>query len=223
MECRGGPAGGWLVAALLAVLSATAPARAEDFTVHMKNDEGKTATRYVSQKAVRDVSSYPIETDVIYRLDQGKTIRLDHKAKTYTETTPLAESQELSGQSAGGGKLPPGFAAPTMTKIGAGQPILGYATEEYAVKSFVGQSQVWVTTALAYPPGYPEMVAASLPPPLKAMFLGNKVQGLPLRSVTSVNLAGGASMSEIATAIEKGPIPPATFDPPAGYKKVQSQ
>ena len=48
------------MAAMLAVLSAAAPALAEDFTVHMKNDEGKTATRYVSQRAVRNVSSYPV-------------------------------------------------------------------------------------------------------------------------------------------------------------------
>jgi hypothetical protein len=224
MKRSRGSASHSLIAAVFAVLSTTATAvAAEDFTVHMKNDDGKTATRYVSQKAVRQVSAYPVETDVIYRLDQGKIIRLDHKAKTYTETTPAAESQGLSGQSAGAGKLPPGIAAPTVTKVGAGQPILRYATEEYTVKSFVGQSQVWVTTALAYPPGYNEIVTASLPPPAKAMFLGDKVQGFPLKTVTIVNLAGGASTSEIATAIDKGPIPPSTFEPPAGYKKVQAQ
>jgi hypothetical protein len=208
------------IAAIIAVLCTSAMARAEDFTVHMKNDEGKTATRYVSQKAVRDVSSYPVEVDVIYRLDQGKIIRLDHQAKTYAETTPAAEAQGLAGESAGIGKPPP---APTVTKVGAGPPILGYATAEYAVKSVVGLSQVWVATGLAYPPAYREMVLASLPPPAKAMFLGDKVQGFPLKTVTTVTLAGGISISEIATAIDKGPIPPATFEPPAGYKKVEPQ
>jgi len=224
MKLRGGSSSRWLVAAVFAVLSTTATSvAAEDFTARMQNDEGKTATRYVSQKAVRQVSAYPVETDVIYRLDQGKIIRLDHKAKTYTEATPAAASQAFSGQSPGGGKLPPALAAPTVTKVGAGQPILGYATDEYAIKSFMAHSQVWITTALAYPPGYSEMVAASLPPPAKAMFIGNKVQGFALKTVTTVNAAGGASTSEIATAIDKGPIPPSTFEPPAGYKKVQAQ
>jgi uncharacterized protein DUF4412 len=224
MKRSGGSSSRWLIAAFLAVLGTTATAlAAEDFTVRMQNDEGKPATRYVSQKAVRQVSSYPVETDVIYRLDQGKIIRLDHKAKTYTETTPAAASQAFSGQSPGGGKLPAGLSSSTVTRVGGGQPILGHATDEYAVKSFMGQSRVWVTTALAYPSGYAELVAASLPPPAKAMFLGNRVQGFALKTVTTLTAASGASTSEIATAIEKGPIPVSTFEPPAGYKKVQPQ
>jgi hypothetical protein len=220
MQRSGCRASGWLTAAMLAVLNTTAPALAEDFTVHMKNDEGKAATRYVSQRAVRNVSSYPVETDVIYRLDQGRIVRVDHQAKTYTEATPAAAGQlppDQSTESSGA------LAAPTVTRVGRGQAILGYATEEYAVQSVVGQVQAWVTTALAYPPKYNEMVTASLPPPVKAIFLGGRVQGVPLKTITTLKFAGGRSTSEIATAIEKGPIPPSTFEPPAGYKKLEPQ
>ena len=65
---------------------------AQDFTVRMKDQDGKTAIHYVSRNAVRNVSSNPVETDVIYRLDRGTIIRLNHQDKTYTEIT-LAQAR----------------------------------------------------------------------------------------------------------------------------------
>jgi hypothetical protein len=56
-------------------------------------ETAKRRRNYVSRNAVRAVSSNPIDTDVIYRLDTGKIITVDNKQKTYSETT-LAEARQ---------------------------------------------------------------------------------------------------------------------------------
>src|SRR5262249_36578236 len=51
----------------------------------MVDEDGKAATHYVSRIAVRNVSSSPVETDVIYRLDTGKMITLSHLGQVFKE------------------------------------------------------------------------------------------------------------------------------------------
>src|SRR5262249_8076207 len=141
-----------------------------DFTIQMRNEDGQTRTQYVSSHAVRSVASFPVETDVIYRLDENKIIWIDNKAKTYTEAT-LAELQAASQRSPAGQEVPERFKAmmtpPSVTREGAGETILGYSTEKYAIKSPLVQGETWVTTALKWPAGFRELVLASLPGPMK--------------------------------------------------------
>src|SRR5215475_7668618 len=71
---------------------------AQDFTVHMKDEDGKSvATRYVTRNAVRNVATFPAETDMIYRLDKGTIITVDNKKRTYSEAT-LAEIKQMAAQ-----------------------------------------------------------------------------------------------------------------------------
>jgi len=117
-----------ITATTAALVIASAATWAQDFTVQMKDQDGKTSTHYVSRNAVRDVSSAPVETDVIYRLDQGKIIKLNHQQKTYTETT-LAEAREqaekkASERGAQQQQMMAHFganAAPVVTKLGSGR------------------------------------------------------------------------------------------------------
>src|SRR5216684_2072585 len=113
---------------------------AQDFTVQMKDEDGRSiATHYVSRNAVRNVSSEPVDSDMIYRLDTGKIISLNHKQKTYGEIAAAEMRQLIEKKQVA---MSPekqeamrrlGFgAAATVTKIGAGETIAGYATEKYS-------------------------------------------------------------------------------------------
>jgi hypothetical protein len=227
MTCR------LMVATALFVMTSATLVAAQDFTVQLSNADGKTKTHFVSAKAVRNVSSYPIETDVIYRLDQGEIMTLDHKAKTYTEET-LAEARERASKTFEEieGTSPRqairsrmNLASPVVTKIGPDEAILGYATAKYALKSHLVQAEMWVAPALAFPPGFREAAAAAaLPAGLTAAADATQhVQGVALKTVAKLMLpmAKGITEIEVATAVDTKPIPASTFEPPSGYRRVQ--
>ena len=144
---------------------------AQDFTVHMNEGDGKASTYYVSRNAVRTVSSSPIDTDVIYRIDTGKIITLDNKQKTFSETT-LTEARQQAQKNQNSGEareaaevmraLGMNAGAVTVTRIGAGESIAGYPTEKYSAKTPFSQAELWVTPALQFPAGYDDMVTASV-------------------------------------------------------------
>ena len=226
---------GQFPSAIAMIILVSSMALAQDFTVHMKDQDGKAATHYVSRNAVRDVSSSPVETDVIYRLDKGTIITLNHKQKTYTEVT-LAEARQQAEKKAS--NMNPmqqqmmahmgGGAAPTVTKLGAGETIAGYPTEKYSIKAGIMQSQSWVTPALELPPGYFDMVIASVGSQvggfsqfMKAMKT-NQIKGYLLKSVGTSSMPTMQPMTQtnVATSVEKGQIPPSTFEPPAGYRRA---
>lgn len=211
-------------------------ANAQDFTVKMKEGDGKTSVYYVSRNAVRNVSASPVETDVIYRLDAGKIITVDNKQKTYSETTLAEARQQMqktqnsssSSGAAGTGKLGINPGAVSLTKIGPGETIAGYATESYSARTPFSQGEISVATALELPPGYYDMVTTSIGAQVggtAAFFNAMKsqqVRGFLLKMVmSSPNPAlKGIASTRVATSVEKSPIPAATFDPPAGYRKV---
>src|SRR5215469_3419915 len=86
---------GTLVRLAFAALGLIAAARrlsAQDFTIHMKMDDGSDGTTYyVSPDAIRRVT--PGATDVIDRIDRGTIIYLDHRTKTYKEGS-VAEAHD---------------------------------------------------------------------------------------------------------------------------------
>jgi hypothetical protein len=204
---------------------------AQDFTVRMKDQDGKIAVYYIARNAVRNVSSYPVETDVIYRIEQGKIITLNPKQKTYTEVT-MAEVREKMSTA----QIKPqqqemmhrmGLdAAPTITNLGAGETIAGYATEKYSIKTPLMQGESWIAPELEVPAGYRDMTAAFFAgqvPGIGQLFKGMKtVKGFVLKSAStsSMPMMKGVVFTEIATSVEKSPIPASTFEPPAGYTKV---
>ena len=209
---------------------------AQDFTVHMKDEDGKSiATRYVTRNAVRNVATFPAETDMIYRLDKGTIITVDNKKRTYSEAT-LAEIKQMAAQRESA--MTPqekmlmqrmGNGSATVTKIGAGETIAGYATEKYAVKSPTYQGEIWVAPSLDPPPGYYDMVSAFTSSVSGGMGLVIKelrekqIKGYLLKSTGTISFSPmmkGISYTETAGSIDKGSIPASTFDPPAGYQKV---
>jgi len=212
---------------------------AQDFTVHIKDQDGKTATHYVSRNAVRSVSSNPVETDVIYRLDRGTIIRLNHQEKTYTEMT-LAQARQQGEKNAGAANAQQammrrlgvtGGGATTITNIGPGETIAGYATEKYETKTPISQGEVWVAPALEAPPAYYDMSTSYAAAQMGAMgqivkeMREKQVKGFIVKMTGTGNMPmmKGIAFTQIATSVEKTSIPPSTFDPPAGYRKVSAE
>lgn len=212
---------------------------AQDFTVRMTDQDGKTAIHYVSRNAVRNVASNPIETDVIYRLDRGTIIRLNHQEKTYTEIT-LAEARQQGEKNAGTTNAQQammrrlgmtGGGATSVTKIGPGETIAGYTTEKYAAKTPMSQGELWVAPTLDAPAAYYEMWSSYAAAQMGSMgqivkeLREKQVKGFILKMSGTGNMPmmKGVSFTQVATSVEKAPIPPSTFDPPAGYRKVPAE
>jgi len=223
------------IAALLLALAGILAA--QDFTVRMKDQDGKTAIHYVSRNAVRNVASNPIDTDVIYRLDTGKIIRLDHKTKTYNETT-LAEVRQQAEKNRGSMSEQQNVmrrlgmsGAVTVTKVGPGETIAGYATERYSTKTPITQGEVWVAPALDAPAAYYDMSTSDAAAQLGSMgqivkdLRAQQAKGFILKLTGTANMpmAKGISFTQVATSVEKGAIPPSTFEPPVGYRKVSPE
>lgn len=212
---------------------------AQDFTVRMKDQDGKIAIHYVSHNAVRNVASNPVETDVIYRLDRGTIIRLNHQEKTYTETT-LAQARQQMEKNTGAANAQQammrrlgmtGGGATSVTEIGPGETIAGYATERYATKTAISQGEVWVAPTLEAPAAYYEMSSSYAAAQMGSMgqivkeLREKQIKGFILKMTGTGNMAmmKGISFTQVATSVEKAPIPPSTFEPPAGYRKVSAE
>lgn len=226
------------VMAAAVVLISTHFASAQDFTVQMMDEQGKVvATRYISQHAARNVSTYPTDSDIIYRMDTGKIISVNNKQKTYGEITAaeLRERMEkkesvLSPQQkelmqrfgmAGG--------SATLTKIGPGETIAGYATEKYAVKGPTLQGEIWVAPGLEAPAGYYDMVTSFAVSQVGGVgtiyrqLREKQVKGYLLKMTGTASaspMTKGVSFTQQAKSVEKRPIAASIFEPPAGYQRV---
>jgi len=224
----------WLVSLAAILVASVQILPAQDFTVRTKDQDGKTAIHYVSRNAVRDVASNPVEFDIIYRLDTGKIIRLNHHAKTYAEITPAEARQQtekkagMSAQQAMMRRSGNNSWTVSVTKIGAGGTIAGYATEKYATKTPITEGEVWVAPALEAPPAYYDISNSYTAAQTGSMgqigkeLQARQVKGFPLKMVgtATMPMMKGMSFTQVAISVEKAPIPPSTFDPPAGYRKV---
>src|SRR6201993_2059106 len=124
------------IAAVAIIYGAAATALiAQDFTIHMKGDNGVDGTTYyVSANAIRRTT--PGISDVIDRMDRGTIIYLNHRNKTYHEI-PAAEAHAKIAE--GMNNIDPqkkavlqqyGLDKPAqLTKIGPGENIAGYPAE----------------------------------------------------------------------------------------------
>ena len=220
------------VAATLIVLAQILPA--QDFTVQMKDEDGRSiATHYISRNAVRNVSSEPVDSDIIYRLDTGKIITLNHKQKTYgeiaaAEMRQLIEKKQVSmspEKQEAMRRLGFGGSA-SVTKIGAGETIAGYATEKYSAKTPMTQGEIWVAPALEVPPAYYDMLTSLVTAQVGGMgliFKGLKekqIKGYLLKSVATITanpMRKGATFTQVAASVDRSPIPASKFAIPAGY------
>jgi hypothetical protein len=144
-----------------AAFAAVSPSQsAQGFTLRMRADGGDTSVYYVSQNAVRYTNAAN-KADVVYRLDQNAVITLDARSKTYRKVSP-SEARSQAGRS--GGPIPAqqqemfrrfGFdATPTVTRLGPGETIAGYATEKYLVATRAIRVEISVAPSLEMPAAY---------------------------------------------------------------------
>ena len=223
--------------ALLAGLAAL-PAAAEDLTIVSSVTAGKgaplTATQYISTDKMRTSDG---RMDTIFDVASGRMIHIDHKKKTYWETS-LAEMREQFAEVEKMLDENPmmatmlGAATTVEVQKGSGtREVAGYTCEQYLM-SF-GQKfkfEIWATPGLQAPDEYydaKKMVYASIGPTAnrfdKLYEEMKKIDGFPLYTKVDTSIMGMniKSVSE-ATEVRKRPIPAGTFEPPAGYKKKKS-
>lgn len=202
-----------------------------------------TGTEYYSQNAIRMNQSDG--NDTIIRFDSEKLITIDNNKKTYTEMTFAQLEQMLNklgeqlGAQMGGNpeqlksmlKMM-GITDTTfsITKVGPGETIAGYATDKYLIKGPL-EMEIMAATDLQIPSAYYDVLKMRMPSipmlDLKQMFDEmKKIEGFPLKTVQSMNLEimkMEIKNTKEVTSIEKGAIPASTFEIPEGYTLVEAQ
>jgi hypothetical protein len=215
----------------LALLTiASAATAADQYTVRMNGPNGPL-TLYVSPTAVRRTEP-GFHVDVIYRLVDGKILYIDNEKKTYSEVS-LDEARQHGTKAAT--EMSPqqkammtkmGVGAPaSVTKIGPGETIAGFATEKYVMKTPAVETEILAAPTLTVPNGYYDMARASAGAIGAAAQPGEAlktIKGMILKRVGTMTM-NNVTASEVTTAVDTHPIPPATFTPPARYKKVPKE
>jgi hypothetical protein len=199
-----------------------------------------TTVNYLSGNTFKYSSSDGM--DSIVRLDEGKMISVDNNKKTYTEITfkqlqetadalnsAMSQDKEGSAQAMAAMRKMMGGGADvpiSVTKLGAGESIAGYATEKYLVKGPM-EMEIWAAPDLKIPPQYFDTMKARMPRnpmfDFSKMFEEmKKINGYPVKQITTMKIMGMETKSTtIVTAVDKGAIAKSVFDVPAGYKKVE--
>jgi len=195
-----------------------------------------TGTDYFSKNAARMKSSDG--NDTIIRFDTQKFIMIDNKKKTYSEMT-FNQLQEAAGKAAAAlgdvsseemaimkkmmGQIATSF---TVTKVGPGETIAGYATEKYLLKGPM-DIEIYSAATLKIPAAYYDVMKIRMPAnPLfdlgKMYDEMKKINGIPLKTVSTTKMMGTEmKTTKLVTSIEKGAIPASVFEEiPAGYKLV---
>lgn len=222
----------------LVALAVALPAAAEDLTVVSKVSVGKgkesTSTQYITAEKVRTSDG---QNDTVLDYASGKMVMIDHKEKSYFETS-LAEMsaklEELEAQMKGNPMLEKMFGQigeVTVTKLDGKKAIAGYETQQYQLT--MGDSMafdLWAAPGLAAPHQYFDARKAqyvSMGPMGKRfarMFEEmKKIEGFPLATSMSMKMMGVKQETTTeATEVKKGAIPAAAFEVPSGYKKKDS-
>jgi len=213
-------------------------------TMTMTNTSGgktSTTTQYFSGNATKSATSEG--TDSIVRFDQQKLITIDNKKKTYSEMTfqQMQEMMDKAGAGMDSMSQDPAAAAAlkkmmgggnsgplTVTKEGPGEAIAGYATEKYQVTGPFDM-EIWAATDLKVPAAYFDAMKIRLPAnpmfDMRKMYDAFKqIDGWAVKSVMTMKMMGRTITTTMeVTSVQKGAIPPSTFDVPAGYKLVQEK
>ena len=111
----------------------------------------------------------------------------------------------------------------TMTKVGPGESIAGYATEKYVISGPM-EWEIWAAPDLKIPGAYYD--AMKLRVPANPMFdmrklydEFKKIDGMAMKTVMTLKMMGMSSTTTtVVNSVDKVPIPPSTFQVPDGYK-----
>ncbi len=222
---------------LLAALAAL-PAAAEDLTIVSTVTGGKggpmTATQYLSKDKLRTSDG---RLDTIFDVASGRMIHIDHKKKTYWETSleemraQFAEIEKMLEENPMMATMLGGATNVEVEKGTGSREVAGYECQQYLMT--MGRKfrfEIWAAPGLEAPTQYydaKKMVYATMGPMAsrfdKLYEEMKEIDGFPLYTKADTSLMGLKinSVSE-ATEVRKGTIPAGTFDPPAGYKKKKS-
>ena len=210
---------------------------AEDLTVVSKvtvGDKSSTSTQYMTSTKSRTNDG---QNDSIIDFPTGKMLFIDHKAKTYWETTleeMTAYMDRLYRDVRGNPmmeKMLGGSDDVTVERGKNSRKIAGYDCDEYILS--MGRSfefEICAAKGLQPPPQYYEgrkLSYASMGPMgqrFSKMFDEmKKIKGYPIAMDMDADMGmARIQTSSEATEIKKGPIPASTFDLPAGYAKKPS-
>jgi hypothetical protein len=222
--------------ALIALLfCSTAAFAIESYTIHLNSVNG-AATRYVSPHAVRYVVPAKNQ-DMIFLLGQDTVIHLDHSSRSYSEVKLADVRRLMAGRMAAVSPQQRAMmhqmgldAPPTVTKLGPGEMVAGYATERYLVKTGLMQMEVFAAPQLQVPSGYYDVLGIGAMDRL----LGseqrsqlNSIAGCVLKQVATgrsrTTMPGRTDDGELVTAVDVSPVPASQFAIPPGYKKREFQ
>ena len=126
-------------------------------------------------------------------------------------------------------KMMGGSSAPlTVSRQGPGEAVAGYATEKYLVTGPF-EMEIWAAPELKLPPAYYDAIKLLLPAnpvmDLSKMYDAFKqIDGMAMKSVMKIKVMSmSITTATEVTSVQKGAIPPATFEVPAGYRLVQGK
>jgi hypothetical protein len=200
-----------------------------------------TSTEYYSKNAMRTNQSDG--NDTIIQFDSQMIIAIDNNKKTYSEMTFAQLEQSLSklGEQLGAqmGSNPEELkgvlkmmgitdTSLSVTKVGPGETIAGYATDKYVIKGPV-EMAIMAATDLKIPAAYYDVLKMRMPSipmlDLKKMFDEmKKIEGFPLKMVQRMKVMNMEMEStKVVTSIEKGAIPESVFEIPEGYTRIEPQ
>ena len=223
------------VAPLLAAFAL--PLAAQDLTVISKvtmGDHSGTSTQYMTSTKSRSTDG---QSDSVIDFPTGRLTFIDHKNKSYWETTlqeMASYMDKLEKDMKGNPMLANMFGGPEDVSVEKGKgsrKLAGYDCDDYTMK--MGESFVFelcAAKALQPPPQYFEgrKLSYAAMGPMGKRFAKmfdemKKIKGYPLALDMDVNM-GMAKVATSSEAIEvkKGAIPDSTFEIPAGYKKKPS-
>lgn len=227
-----------LVRILLVSLTAASFAAAEDLTVVSRVTPSRgaptTTTQYVSAAKVRSSDGH---FDTIIDLGSGRIVQVDHKKKTYFETSfaemraHFAELEEMLASNPVLSRMIGQATEVKVEKVAGTREIAGYTCEQYHMS--IGEAvqfTIWATPDLQ-PPGEfydaQKMLWAAMGPiatRFEKMFDEmKKIGGFALSTKIDTRILGMNvnSVSEVVE-VRKGPLSADAFEPPAGYKQKKS-
>jgi hypothetical protein len=229
----------WMNAALiLVVVGVAAAAAAGDLTIVSKvtaaKGEPTTSTHYITPERMRMSNGV---TDTIVDLAAGKLVAIDHKKKSYYETTFeemqkfFAQFDEMLASNPMMESMMGKVADVQVEKTAETREILGYTCTKHVLSMGEKFKEIlWITPDLKMPGTYYDAskMSYAMMGPMAGRFEKmidemKKIDGFPLATDVDMKMMGidASSRSEVIE-ISKGDIPNDTFAVPAGYKKTKS-
>jgi hypothetical protein len=229
----------WMNAALiLVVVGVAATAAAGDLTIVSKvtaaKGEPTTSTTYITPERMRMSDGV---NDSIVDLAAGKLVAIDHKKKSYYETTfeemqkYFAQLNEMLASNPMMESMMGKVADVQVQKTAETREILGYTCTKHVLSMGEKFKEIlWVTPELKMPVTYYDAskMSYAMMGPMAGRFEKmldemKKIDGFPLATDVDMKMMGmdASSRSEVIE-ISKADIPNATFAVPAGYKKTKS-